>query len=394
MALFPDTYDEANGVATLSRQLANFASARGLPFLVVRGGSETAVTQDGSLEMLELKRGAASFRLDKSLYCDPFLTRHKKIVLERLRAFQPDLVHITGPGDLGFLGLWVAHCLRIPLVASWHTNFHEYLARRVNALAAVLPERVRSAASNALEDKTLQGLMRFYRMARFVLAPNQTYVDLLHARTGKPAFLMRHGVDLTQYNALLANRKDGTGRAFCIGYVGRLTAEKNVCVFAELEQKLLCAGEQNFKFLIVGDGGQRDWLRRHLKNAEMPGVLRGEQLAAAYSHMDAFVFPSRTDTFGLVILEAMASGIPVIVAPETGLRVGIQDGISGLLSNDIVSDVQRVMHDLDLRATLSSGGRAAAAQMSWDGVFEQLFQTYEAGLALGATRPAVEINRT
>ena len=77
----------------------------------------------------------------------------------------------------------------------------------------------------------------------------------------------------------------------------------------------------------------------------MPGVLRGAELAAAYQRMDCFVFPSLTDTFGLVILEAMASGVPVILSPETGARVGVQDGVSGLLSQDFTASLQRLMHD-------------------------------------------------
>ncbi len=128
---------------------------------------------------------------------------------------------------------------------------------------------------------------------------------------------MLHSVDLAQYKPLPTGAKNGDGRPLCIGYVGRLTTEKSVQVFPDLEQELVAAGEKNFKFLIVGEGGQKDWVAKHMKRAEMPGVLRGAELAAAYKLMDVFVFPLRTDTFGLAILEAMASGVPAIVAPET-----------------------------------------------------------------------------
>jgi phosphatidylinositol alpha 1,6-mannosyltransferase len=136
----------------------------------------------------------------------------------------------------------------------------------------------------------------------------------------------------------------------------------------------------------VGQGGQENWLRKHLRNAELPGLLRGEELAAAYTRMDAFVFPSRTDTFGLVILEAMASGIPVIVTPETGECVGIEDGVSGFLSEDFPASLQRLMHDHALRLAMSCAARKFAERNSWQLVFEQLYRTYADGLA--ACRPS------
>jgi glycosyltransferase involved in cell wall biosynthesis len=98
--------------------------------------------------------------------------------------------------------------------------------------------------------------------------------------------------------------------------------------------------------------------------------------------MDAFVFPSRTDTFGLVILEAMASGVPVILAPETGERVGIEDGVSGFLSEDFAVSLQRLMHDLPLRLAMSGAARKLANRKSWHVVFEQLYRTYAEGLTI------------
>jgi len=332
--------------------------------------------------MLELERGLASFPVDKSLYFDPLLMRHRPFLVEQLSAFEPDLIHITGPGDLGFLGAWAAHNMRIPSVASWHTNLHEYLSRRLYRVLNLMPQTWRTKAAQALERQTLRGLLRFYRTARFVLAPNQTYVDLLRARTGKPAFLMPHGVDLRSYQPKKpAALNGGNGHhPFCIGYVGRLTTEKNVRLFPELERALLAAGERNFKFLIVGEGGQQKWLQKHLQSAEIPGVLRGAELAAAYSKMDAFVFPSRTDTFGLVILEAMASGVPVVLAPEAGERVGIQNGVSGLLTEDFTKSVQTLMHDSALRDSMGCAACHLAHNNSWDSVFDQLYATYSEGL--------------
>jgi glycosyltransferase involved in cell wall biosynthesis len=196
---------------------------------------------------------------------------------------------------------------------------------------------------------------------------------------------MAHGVDLSGYSPVAKSTID---RPFCVGYVGRLTTEKNIRCLVDLEQKLIAAGETNYKFLIVGEGGQQGWLRRNMQRAEIPGVLRGQELAEAYQRMDAFVFPSLTDTFGLVILEAMASGVPVILAPETGRRVGIVDGVSGFLSDDFAASTLKLMHNRELLDSMSAAARQFAKSNSWDGVFEQLYQTYHIGMGISDTRRA------
>jgi phosphatidylinositol alpha 1,6-mannosyltransferase len=417
VALFADSFDEANGVATLSREFAAFAEARQLPFCCVRAGTAArAICPDSSTPpsatpltpprttahsgplattlpapmplptaatTLELKRGWASFPLDKDLYCDPLLSRYRNWIIDRLTAFRPDLIHITGPGDFGVLGFWVAHSLRIPLVASWHTNLHEYAAKRIQETLSFLPRRWRTGIARGAEELTLNAAMRFYRLPHFVLAPNPEMVEQLRRRTGHPAFLMAHGVDSTRFTPARRTKIKGP---FTIGYVGRLTPEKNVEWFRELERSLLAAGERNFRLLLVGDGSEREWLKANLQFAELPGILRGDSVAAAYADMDVFVFPSRTDTFGLVLLEAMASGVPVVVSPETGARVEVPDGIAGFLSEDFAASVLRLMRDPALRQRMAAEARRFACSKSWAAVFEELDRTYEAGLASDEVR--------
>jgi glycosyltransferase involved in cell wall biosynthesis len=224
--------------------------------------------------------------------------------------------------------------------------------------------------------------MWFYHYGRFTLAPNQSMVDLLKQRTGRPSFLMQHGVDTQTYSP---RRRTRNGGAFRIGYVGRLTPEKNVRLMVELEQALMARGKHNFRLSLVGDGGEKDWLRRHLQHGDLRGILRGEELAAAFADMDVFVFPSRTDTFGLVLLEALASGVPVVVRPETAARIGVTDGLTGFCADDVNSftdSVVRLMEDEILRNRMSRAARALACAKSWDGVFDQVYRTYEIGLEM------------
>jgi glycosyltransferase involved in cell wall biosynthesis len=380
VALFTDCFSEANGVATLSQEFAAFARRRQLPFLCVHSSPQTRVTQAQSFTTLELKRGPAAFPLDHDLYCDPLLSRYKKWVTERVRLFRADLVHITAPGDIGILGLWVAHSLRVPLVASWHTNLHEYASRRLNKLFSFLPRAWREAVCHTAEAQSLRASVRFYGLARFLLAPNETMVHLLHERTGKPAYLMAHGVDTELFSPRRRNRRSGP---FCIGYVGRLTPEKDVRLFVDLEQRLLAAGQRNFRFVMIGEGNERDWLRKNLRLGETPGILRSEDLAKAFADMDVFVFPSQTDTFGLVLLEAMASGVPVVVSPRTGARVGIRDGVTGFHAEDLDSFTKSVlclMNSEGLQQRMSSAARLFASSHAWEGAFEQLYRAYQLGL--------------
>ncbi len=374
-------------MATLSQQFAAFAQCRQLPFLCVRSGPRTQVTGPSSFQSVEVKRGPAAFPLDHDLSCDPFLSRHKNWVTAQVRPFQPDLVHITGPGDIGILGLWVAHTLRVPLVASWHTNLHEYAGRRLNKLFSFLPDTWRGRVCTTAEGQSLRACTRFYGLARFLFAPNEAMVHLLHKRTGKPAFLMAHGVDTEAFSPQRRRRRD---RPFRIGYVGRLTPEKNVRLFAGLERSLLALGEGNFRFTLIGEGCERDWLRKNLEFGETPGILRGEALAEAFANMDVFVFPSQTDTFGLVLLEAMASGVPVVVSPETGARVGVRHGVTGFHAPDfdsLTESVRQLMNNEALRRRVGAAARQSACSRVWSGVFEQLYRTYELGLeATGCIR--------
>jgi len=377
VVLFTDSFNEANGLATLSREFAAFAEHRQLPFCCVHAGAERRVSSRDSVITLELNRSWASFRLDRDLYCDPLLSRHRNWLIDRLLEFRPDLIHVTSPGDFGVLGFWISKSLGIPLAASWHTNLHQYASERLQKVLSFLPRAVRAGTGAAAENLSLNAAMRFYRLADFVLAPNAEMVDQLHRRTQKPACLMAHGVDAGRFSPAWRKRTNGP---CTIGYVGRLTPEKNLRWFRDLERDLLAAGQRDFRLLLVGDGSEYAWLKRNLQFGELPGVLRGDSLAAAYADMDIFVFPSRTDTFGLAVLEAMASGVPVVVSPETGARVQIQNGVAGFLAKDFTESVLRLMRNEALRHRMGVEARRFACSRDWAAVFEALYQTYEAAL--------------
>jgi glycosyltransferase involved in cell wall biosynthesis len=368
-----------NGVAHTSRHFEAFARRRNLPFLCVRAGDrKPAVLEDGNVWTLELPRGFLSFALEKDLRFDPAYLRHIPLIGEVLERFQPDLIHITGPSEVGMLGAGLAHHLSLPLAASWHTNVHEYLARRSDWLLRLLPKRQSNATGQKIEDLAMAVAAKFYSVARVLFAPNPELCALLERTTGRPCHRMPRGVDAELFHPA-KRKRDADDREAVLGFVGRLSVEKNVALLAQVQQELEQRGHRSFRFLIVGHGGEAGWLRERLPRADFTGVLHGDELAAAYAKMDLFVFPSHTDTFGNVVLEALASGVPAIVTPDGGPPTIVRDGETGRIVPDaeFAAAVAEVLANPAKHAAMRLAARAFALTMSWDSVFEGVYAAYE-----------------
>jgi phosphatidylinositol alpha 1,6-mannosyltransferase len=139
------------------------------------------------------------------------------------------------------------------------------------------------------------------------------------------------------------------------------------------------AGVNNFQISVVGDGSERAWLQQNLRNGDLAGILRGHFLAEAYANMDLFVFPSRTDTFGNVIQEAAASGVPAIVTSEGGPRDLVTQGVTGYIAANDAEFLQRVVELCRAPERLRSMGEAARERVlgaSWDAAFEMTYTAY------------------
>lgn len=383
VAYFPDSFHEVNGVAHTSRHFEAFARRRNLPFLSVRAGDRSeALHKDGNVWSLELPRGVLSIALEKDLRFDPAFLRHVPMIGEVMECFRPDLVHITGPSEVGLLGAWLSHHLQKPLAASWHTNLHEYAVRRSEWFLRLLPKNHSAATGQKIENIAMAAVARFYSTAKVLFAPNPDLCRQLEESTGRPCFLMPRGVDAELFHPRKRARKPGD-RESILGFVGRLSVEKNVALLVRVQHELEELGHKDFRFLIVGHGGDEEWLREHMPQAEFAGVLRGEDLARAYANMDLFVFPSHTDTFGNVVLEALASGVPAIVTPDGGPRMIVRDGETGRIATDdeFAAAVAGILADPAKHSTMREAARAYAVTASWDGVFDGVYAGYDTILA-------------
>jgi phosphatidylinositol alpha 1,6-mannosyltransferase len=377
IAFFPCVYHEIDGVAKTAREFEAFARRHEVPFFLVHSGPYDQITTEGSVTRLQLKRGPVKFPLDRAHEYDLLFSRNCRKIESLLRDFHPDVVQISGPSDAGTLGALVSHKMRIPLAASWQTNLHEYSRRRSASALSFLPHKLSTKLSIAAERWSLRATTRFYKIPRLLFAPNPELVRMLKAATGKPCYLMSHAVDTDAFSPAFRARSDNQ---FRIGYVGRLTSEKNVRMLAKLEQALVQMGHRDFRIVIVGEGGESGWLRLNMKHAELTGVLTGVELSRAFANFDLFVFPSETDTFGLVVLEALASGVPAVVTDRGGPQFTVRHGQTGFVArhfDEFVSYTSQLMTQPGLLSPMRFTAREQALATSWDRIFEGMFDAYE-----------------
>ena len=380
VAFFTDSYLEVNGVALTSKRLENFAFRRGYPFLTVHAGSKTQITKEGSVTRQELKRSPLAIPMDAGLKYDPLFERHHARAKKLVAEFKPDVIHITGLNDVSILGVYIAYKAfdyEIPVIASWHTNLHEFAATRLRQTFRFVPKKVSEPLISLAQRKIFDGAMLYYKMGRVILAPNQELIDALKKNTNRSAHLMTRGVDTELFAPEKRTVKDGI---FRLGFAGRLQPEKNVRLLVDLEKELIKAGKTDYEFLIVGDGNQRQWLEQNFERAKFTGFIKGDRLAEAYANMDAFVFPSETDAFGNVVQEAFASGVPAIVANVGGPKYIVRHGETGYAAdnlNDYARFALQLMNKPELQREMSRAAREFALTRSWDSVFEKVYQAYD-----------------
>jgi glycosyltransferase involved in cell wall biosynthesis len=203
-----------------------------------------------------------------------------------------------------------------------------------------------------------------------VVAPSEWTRSALVRRVRPPVGLFSRGVDTDRFHP--CHRRE-RGRTTAL-HVGRLVVDKNLEVLVDLFR-----GRRDVDLVIVGDGPERAWLEPALPRARFTGHLTGEALSVEYASADLFVFPSETETFGNVALEAMASGLPVVTSDRMAAQELITEGVNGFVGTvgvDFHLKVDRLIRDAGLRRRLGASAREFALTRRWETVFEGLIDDY------------------
>lgn len=311
------------------------------------------------------------------LYPELKLALPRPAVSEALDRFGPDLVHVVNPAVLGLGGIWLARSRGLPLVASYHTHLPKYLEHYGMGMLEPLLWELLKAAHN---------------QAQLNLCTSTAMVEELAARGIQHTALWQRGVDTDLFRPELASATmrdrlhgghDDTGHLLL--YIGRLSAEKQI----ERIRPVLEAMPQA-RLALVGDGPHRQQLERHFDGTATTfvGYLAGQELASAYASGDAFLFPSSTETLGLVLLEAMAAGCPVVGANRGGIPDIVSDGVNGCLYDpdqpaSLTTAVQRLLGDAAARRQLRLAAREEAERWGWAGATAQLQSYYRQVLDQG-----------
>jgi len=291
---------------------------------------------------------------------------------EKLEDFDPDIVHIATPDILGYKALKWARKNSVPVVSSFHTHFTSYLKYYKLGL---------------MEPLGWKYLRWFYGQCEHVYVPTESMAqELRDQQIDTNLKIWARGIDVEKFNPSYRNpswrKKVGFSEDdIVVTFVSRLVWEKNLELFADVVQDVQKT-EPKLKALVVGDGPAMTGLKQMMPNAAYLGFLKGEELSSAYANSDIFFFPSDTETFGNVTLEAMASGLPCLVADAVGSKSLVAQNKNGFLGD--VNDpetfkkyLKKLVDDSDLRQKMSAESLTRAEDYSWESINNNLLGYYQ-----------------
>lgn len=304
-------------------------------------------------------------------------------IQQQLDDFEPTLVHLATPDLLGFRAMRYAQTSNIQIVSSYHTHFTSYL-KYYNL--------------QMLEMLGWKYLSWFYSQCKHVYVPTSSMAEELTRHGIKEGIrIWARGVDVELFSPNKRSPKWREDQGIpehknVVTFVSRLVWEKDLQTFVDAVKKLL-AESDDICPLIVGDGPARRELENMLPEARFTGFLTGRELATAYASSDVFLFPSDTETFGNVTLEAMSCGVPVVVADATGSKSLVEPGVNGYLATprtpkEFAESVRHILQHPEERKQMSKAARQKALAYDWDKVNEDLLENYKD--ALDSPQPALK----
>lgn len=364
IALFTETFlPKVDGIVTRLRHTVEHLQRNGDQVLVI--------CPDGGMTEYKGAKiyGISGFPLP--MYPELTLALPRPAIGEILEEFSPDIIHVVNPAVLGLAGIIHSKIHNIPLVASYHTHLPQYLQHYgLGMLEGLLWELLKAghnqAALNLCTSTAMMEELTNHGIERVDLWQRGVDTDLFHPSLASDQ--MRQSLSQNHPESPL------------LLYVGRLSAEK------EIERiKPILEGIPQARLALVGDGPHREALEKHFArtNTYFVGYLTGTDLSSAFASADAFVFPSRTETLGLVLLEAMAAGCPVVAARSGGIPDIVTDGVNGYLFEPKSDDAGAIAATLRLleegleREVIRQNARQEAERWGWSAATRQLQTFYE-----------------
>jgi glycosyltransferase involved in cell wall biosynthesis len=370
VAHFTDTFFDTNGVALTIQQQVAVARRNGKPLQVITCNEGPGEPQEGVTTFTPIGTYDLPAYEGQRLYYPP--------LLEMLRyCYENNFtrIHSATPGPIGLAALAIARILKLPFCGTYHTQLPQY--------AQML------TGDAALEELTWKFVVWYYDQMDLIYAPSESTRRELMERgiQGAKIVLYPRGIDTDRFapqrrNGDFVARFDIPAGVHLL-YVGRVSKEKNLALLGEAFRKVH-ALYPDTHLVIVGDGPYREELQRRLQDlpCSFTGALAGDDLVQAYVSADLFLFPSTTDTFGNVVLEAQACGLPVVVSDQGGPMENMLPGRTGLVApgNDAEAFAGAVLALLANPRGMQAMGREARRYMearSFDAAFLQTWETYE-----------------
>lgn len=365
IAIFTDTfYPDINGVARTLKRLTEYLEAKNITFKIF---APESTREQLSARDIHRFKSISFFLYPECRIAFPNLLNIKAELID----FSPDLIHVATPFNLGLSGVYFAKKLNIPLVGSYHTDFDQYL----------------NYYDLPFLSKFLWKYMNWFHHSFIKLfVPSKETFYQLRKQGFTNLEIWPRGVDCKVfhpfYDKKAVREKYGLSKKYLLTYVGRLAPEKDLNTLLAVSTSLPAQLNENIEWLVIGDGPLREELQKKAPvNMRFTGYLNGEHLAEIYAASDLFVFPSQTETFGNVVLEALASGTPVIGANAGGVKNLVKSGVTGFLCTpghieEFALSIQKLLRHDSLRIQMGWEGRNFALFQNWDKIFGNLLKHY------------------